>query len=82
MKMMTFASSVPSHVYANLHILEQLYCLPLVGAQQYVQSRHLPLWGRGISVVDSIICAIHVVVWAALIYKSIASLTLKDARGE
>jgi hypothetical protein len=31
--MMTFASSVPSHVYVGLHLLERMYRLRLVGAQ-------------------------------------------------
>jgi hypothetical protein len=40
MKRMTFASLMSSHVYDSLHLLEQLCCLHLIGAQQYVQSRH------------------------------------------
>jgi hypothetical protein len=38
MKRMTFTSSIPSHVYTGLHLLERLCCLHLVGAQQYVRS--------------------------------------------
>jgi hypothetical protein len=34
MKMMTFASSVPSHVYVDLHLLKQMCRLHFVGAQQ------------------------------------------------
>jgi hypothetical protein len=34
MKMMTFASLVPSHVYASLHLLERMCRLRLIGAQQ------------------------------------------------
>jgi hypothetical protein len=41
MKRMTFALSVPSHVYANLHLLERLCCLRLVGTQWC----SIPLWG-------------------------------------
>jgi hypothetical protein len=40
MKRMTFTLSVLSHVYTNLHILERLCCLRLIGVRQYVQSRH------------------------------------------
>jgi hypothetical protein len=40
MKRMTFASSVPSQVYADLHLLKRLCCLHLVGARQYVRSHH------------------------------------------
>jgi hypothetical protein len=40
MKMMTFALSVPSQMYAGLHLLEQLCLLRLIGAQQQcVRSR-------------------------------------------
>jgi hypothetical protein len=34
MKMMTFASSVPCHVYACLHLLERMCRLRLVGTQR------------------------------------------------
>jgi hypothetical protein len=34
MKMMTFTSSVPSHVYTGLHLLEQMCRLRLVSAQR------------------------------------------------
>jgi hypothetical protein len=34
MKMMTFASSVPSHVYVDLHLLKQMCRLQLVDVQR------------------------------------------------
>jgi hypothetical protein len=40
MKRMAFTSSMPSHVYASLHLLKRLCCLRLVSARQYVQSYH------------------------------------------
>jgi hypothetical protein len=40
MKRMTFASSVPSQVYADFHLLERLCCLRLIGARQYLRSHH------------------------------------------
>jgi hypothetical protein len=40
MKKMTFTSSVPSHVYVDLHLLKRLCCLRVIGARQYVQSHH------------------------------------------
>jgi hypothetical protein len=35
MKMMTFTSSVPSHVYVGIHLLKRMCHLHLVGAQWY-----------------------------------------------
>jgi hypothetical protein len=34
MKRMTFTSSVPSHMYDGLHLLERMCCLRLIGVQQ------------------------------------------------
>jgi hypothetical protein len=39
MKRMTYASSVPSHVYVGVHLLERMCHLRLVSAQQHVQLR-------------------------------------------